>query len=162
MPLGQLSGTFIRSERTTFTVSVTQNWGCTSDYAILRALSQGLQVVHNPPVTGPLLAASSVHARIAAYQQILATALHTVLETAVSLLAQVRPHLGPKAEPFIDNMSQSLAIVQPLSAAIADASRDQMRLASRGIARAIRQCRKAVIPKAKSEFSFKFSPCPSV
>ena len=121
----------------------------------LDALSQATQVVANPSVSVPQHQASAMHARIAAYTEIMATATHTALGNAVSALDQAKSLLGPQAGPFLDNLIQSLNMVQPLAAATADASRDQMRLASRSIARAIRQRRKAVLPKAKSEASAK-------
>ena len=66
----------------------------------------------------------------AAAQDILATDTHTALSNAVSVLDKAKSLLGPQAEPFLDNLVQSLKMVQPLAAATADASRDQMQFGS--------------------------------
>ena len=60
-----------------------------------------------------------MHACIAAYTDIMATATHTALGNAVSALDKAKSLLGPQAEPFLDNLVQFLKMVQPLAAATA-------------------------------------------
>ena len=70
----------------------------------LDALSQATQVVASPSVSAPQHKASAMHARIAAYTEIMATATHTALGTAVSALEKAKSLLGRRAESFLDNL----------------------------------------------------------
>ena len=117
----------------------------------LRALAHNSGINPKPNVAGPLQQSSAMHVRIAAYSEILATALHTFLAKLLNTLSLARNRPLDQLPQLVDNLYRSTETVQPLASALADASRDHIKLASRGVARAIRQRRKAVIPKATGE-----------
>ena len=101
----------------------------------LEALFKATRVVTTPSVSVPRHRASARHARIAAYTESFATATHTDQSNTVSALDKAKSVLGPQAEPFLDNLVQSLSLVKPLAVATVNALHDQMHLASRNIAR---------------------------
>jgi len=117
----------------------------------VRSLARGTPVQQRPNVAGPLQQSTSMHARIATYEEILSTALHTFLSTISNDMRAVQHLVHPQVGQILENFIQSTEQAKPLASALADASRDHMRLASRGVARAIRLRRKAVIPKATGD-----------